>query len=87
MSFPPLRLAAPAKLNLYLHVTGRRADGFHLLDGLTAFIDVYDVLTLSPAATLSFEADGPFAHAFAGEDPTSNLVMRAARGLAEATRR
>ena len=49
MSFSPVTLAAPAKLNLYLHVTGRRADGYHLLDSLVAFTDIYDTLTLSPA--------------------------------------
>ena len=40
-------MAAPAKLNLYLHVTGKRVDGYHLLDGLVAFTDIYDVLTLA----------------------------------------
>ena len=41
-----MTLAAPAKLNLYLHVTGKRADGYHLLDSLVAFTDIYDTLTL-----------------------------------------
>ena len=41
---------APAKVNLYLHVTGRRADGYHLLDSLVAFADIGDFVTATPAA-------------------------------------
>ncbi len=82
-----LTLAAPAKLNLYLHVTGKRADGYHLLDSLIAFVDIADQVTISPADELSFAADGPFAGAFAGEDPAGNLVVRAARELAAVTGR
>ena len=82
-----LTLAAPAKLNLYLHVTGKRADGYHLLDSLVAFVDVCDRVTLTPAPELSFQADGPFAHAFADEDPAGNLVVRATRELAAVARR
>ena len=81
MSFQTVTLAAPAKLNLYLHVTGKRADGYHLLDSLVAFADIYDTLTLTPAPSLAFTADGPFAGGFGDEDPTTNLVVRAARGL------
>jgi 4-diphosphocytidyl-2-C-methyl-D-erythritol kinase len=77
-----LTLAAPAKLNLYLHVTGKRQDGYHLLDSLVAFIDVCDRIAIAPANELTFHADGPFAGAFAGEDPAGNLVVRAARALA-----
>src|SRR5690606_2384831 len=42
-----LRVAAPAKINLYLRVTGRRSDGYHLLDSLAAFADVHDTLLLA----------------------------------------
>jgi 4-diphosphocytidyl-2-C-methyl-D-erythritol kinase len=80
-----LTLAAPAKLNLYLHVTGKRPDGYHLLDSLAAFVDVHDTLTIAPSHSLSFTADGPFAAGFGDEDPATNLVVRAAKGLAEAT--
>ena len=80
-----MRLAAPAKLNLYLHVTGKRADGYHLLDGLVAFADVHDTLTLSPASALAFSIDGPFAPELA--DIESNLVVRAARALGAAAER
>lgn len=72
---------APAKINLYLHVTGRRADGYHLIDSLVAFADVGDRLTAEPAASLSLTVDGPQAAALAalGDD---NLVLRSARLLA-----
>ncbi len=75
-------VTAPAKLNLYLHVTGRRADGYHLLDSLVVFAGVGDRLTVSPADDLSLELMGPYAGALA-DDP-DNLVLRAARLLARA---
>ena len=77
-----VRRAAPAKLNLYLHVLGRRADGYHLLDSLVAFADVADVLTAREAPGLSLEITGPFAGPLR-DDPAENLVARAARALAE----
>lgn len=67
---------APAKLNLALHVTGRRADGYHLLDSLVCFASVGDTVTLSPGP-LSLRIDGPFAAGLeVGDD---NLCLRAAR--------
>ena len=72
---------APAKINLYLHVTGRRADGYHLLDSLVAFADVGDRVTVEPAAGFSFEVSGPDAGSLAGT-ATDNLVLRAARLIA-----
>lgn len=73
---------APAKVNLFLHVTGRRADGYHLLDSLAVFADAADELRAAPADTLSLTIEGPFAAALAVEP--DNLVLRAARALAEA---
>lgn len=80
----PLAASAPAKINLYLHVTGRRADGYHLIDSLVGFADICDRVTAEPAASLSFTVSGPEAAALAnvGED---NLVLRAARLLADRT--
>ena len=72
--------AAPAKVNLYLHVTGRRTDGYHLLDSLVTFAEIGDVLSVASAETLSLRVTGPFAAALAGEP--DNLVLRAARALA-----
>jgi 4-diphosphocytidyl-2-C-methyl-D-erythritol kinase len=74
---------APAKVNLYLHLTGRRADGYHLLDSLVVFAEAADVLTAEPAETLSLTVDGPFADGLATEP--DNLVLRAARALAAET--
>jgi 4-diphosphocytidyl-2-C-methyl-D-erythritol kinase len=73
---------APAKLNLYLHVAGRRADGYHLLDSLVAFSDVGDRLSVAPAPRLSLEITGPFARELAQDDLQKNLVWRAAEALA-----
>ncbi|MGH6981033.1 MAG: 4-(cytidine 5'-diphospho)-2-C-methyl-D-erythritol kinase [Stellaceae bacterium] len=73
---------APAKLNLYLHVTGKRDDGFHLLDSLVAFADIGDEIGVEPAAELRLAVDGPFAADLTG-DPRGNLVWRAAATLAE----
>jgi len=73
---------APAKLNLYLHVTGRRADGYHLLDSLVAFADIGDRLSAVAAPRLSLDLAGPFAADLAHEEPAKNLVWRAALALA-----
>lgn len=77
-----IRVAAHAKVNLYLHVVGRRADGYHLLDSLVVFADLHDMVSAEPADDLSLTVDGPFADALAGEP--DNLVLRAARALAAA---
>jgi 4-diphosphocytidyl-2-C-methyl-D-erythritol kinase len=69
--------AAPAKINLALHVTGRRADGYHLLDSLVAFAGPGDCLRAEPAAALTLAVTGPGAAGVpTGAD---NLVLRAAR--------
>ncbi len=73
---------APAKVNLYLHITGRRADGYHLLDSLVAFADIGDRITARRAASLSLEVGGPEAPQLAGPSE-DNLVLRAARLLAD----
>jgi 4-diphosphocytidyl-2-C-methyl-D-erythritol kinase len=75
---------AAAKVNLYLHVIGRRTDGYHLLDSLVAFPDIGDNLTAEPAAGLSLEIGGPEGASLAGE-VRNNLVLRAARLLADHT--
>lgn len=74
--------AAPAKVNLFLRITGRRADGYHLLDSLAVFPAVGDLLRVAPGDGLSLTVEGPFAAALASE--ADNLVLRAARALAEA---
>ena len=73
---------APAKLNLYLRVTGRRDNGFHELDSLVAFTGLHDTLRIEPADELRLDVAGPFADALT--DPSENLVLQAARRLVAA---
>ena len=70
---------APAKINLFLHVGQKRADGFHELESLVVFADFGDSLTFAPSRTLSLSVEGPFADKLAAEG--DNLVLRAARAL------
>ena len=72
---------APAKVNLALHVLGRRDDGYHELDSMVAFADVGDRLTIEVADTTSLAITGPFAKQL-GEDP-ENLVWKAHTALAQ----
>lgn len=75
----PVSAFAPAKVNLTLHVTGRRADGYHLLDSLVVFAEAGDRLTAAPADELALAVTGPLAAGVpTGAD---NLVLRAARLL------
>ena len=68
---------APAKLNLFLHVVGRRADGYHLLQTLFRFIDYADHLRFSPRA----DGEVVLATPLPGVPPESDLTVRAARLL------
>jgi len=77
--------AAPAKINLFLHVTGRRDDGYHALNTLISFIDLADVLHVQKSDAYALSVDGPFAaHAPSGDE---NLVTRAVRALESASGR
>jgi 4-diphosphocytidyl-2-C-methyl-D-erythritol kinase len=80
-SIDPIRVFAPAKINLFLHVGDARADGYHALQSLMAFADIGDELAIEPASGFSLLVDGPFAEALKGE--ADNIVLRAARMLAE----
>ncbi|MBI4922891.1 MAG: 4-(cytidine 5'-diphospho)-2-C-methyl-D-erythritol kinase [Devosia nanyangense] len=71
----PVIEAAPAKINLALHVTGRRADGYHSLEMLVAFAEVGDELEAAPARKDSLSITGPFAAALGNSE--GNLVLRA----------
>lgn len=75
-------IAAPAKVNLYLHVIDRRDDGLHELDSLFVRVDVADRLSAEAADTLSLEVRGPFAGALTASSLDDNLVLKAARLLA-----
>jgi len=67
-----------AKVNLTLHVTGQREDGYHLLDSLVVFAGIGDEITASTADDISLQVTGPFAGDL-GEESENNLVLRAAR--------
>ena len=72
---------APAKLNLFLHVTGRRADGYHELQTVFQVIDLCDTIAIRVTEDGRIERPaGP-----AGVDPDSDLTVRAARSLQAAT--
>ncbi|WP_321339514.1 4-(cytidine 5'-diphospho)-2-C-methyl-D-erythritol kinase [Breoghania sp.] len=79
---PHLTELAPAKVNLALHVTGRRADGYHELDTIAAFPPLGDTLEASPAPELSLTLKGPFAGDLTADG--DNLVLRTARALQHA---
>ncbi|WP_293575505.1 4-(cytidine 5'-diphospho)-2-C-methyl-D-erythritol kinase [Phaeobacter sp.] len=67
---------APAKINLTLHVTGQRADGYHLLDSLVVFADIGDRIVAEPASERSLQVQGAMADGVPADQ--SNLMWRAA---------
>ncbi len=73
-----IEVAARAKINLALHVTGRRADGYHLLDSLVVFTDIADRITVEAAPALELQITGPFAAQLSSR---YNFVLNAARAL------
>ena len=80
----PLRVFAPAKVNLTLRIVGRRDDGYHLLQSLAVFASVGDWLTAEPGdgeADAALTVSGPFGGALAGDSDLSPL--RAVRALAQ----
>ena len=80
MPSPALTRLAPAKLNLFLHITGRRADGYHELQTLFQLLDYGDELSFDPLPNgeLSLHAEGPTASAMPLDD---NLILQAAELL------
>lgn len=77
-----LRTIAPAKINLYLHITGRRDDGYHFLDSLVAFTNIGDELSLEESEDFNIKICGPMAAALSGE----NLVEKAVKLLSNAVK-
>ncbi|MBR2573108.1 MAG: 4-(cytidine 5'-diphospho)-2-C-methyl-D-erythritol kinase [Loktanella sp.] len=74
-----IKATAPAKVNLTLHVTGRRDDGYHLLDSLVVFAGVCDQLSATSSPDMRISVSGPFSPGVPNDD--SNLMMRAAIAL------
>ena len=72
---------APAKLNLFMHVVGRRADGYHEIQTVFQLVDLADRLFIAPRRDAEIRRlDGP-----AGIPPEEDLCVRAARRLQEAS--
>lgn len=76
MTRKSVRVFAPAKINLTLHVTGRRDDGYHLLDSLVAFAPIGDWLRIEEGNTLSLTVEGPEAKGVPAD--MKNLALKAA---------
>ena len=76
-----LVVSAPAKVNLFLHVTGRRDDGYHTLESLLALIDWCDTITLSRRADGDIARGNPMP----GVPESEDLALAAARALKAAT--
>lgn len=84
-----LHIFSPAKINLYLHITGRMDNGYHALDSLVGFVDVGDTITITPADEFCFNVDGPFAKSFHAKEldsspSSSNIAVKAAWDLSRA---
>lgn len=75
-----LTLAAPAKINLFLHVTGRRADGYHTLESLLVLVDLADSVELTVRDDGAISRSAPLA----GVPERDDLTLRAAHALREA---
>jgi 4-diphosphocytidyl-2-C-methyl-D-erythritol kinase len=75
----PMQIHAFAKVNLFLHVVGKRPDGYHVLDSLVVFAGIGDTLSLSANPMLNLKVEGPFAHQLQHE--SNNIVLRAVEAL------
>lgn len=76
-----ITIPAPAKINLSLRVTGKREDGYHLLESLVVFAEYGDEIEVQPAEELSLEIKGEFADLLKNETKEKNLVWWAAIAL------
>jgi 4-diphosphocytidyl-2-C-methyl-D-erythritol kinase len=77
-----VQVTAPAKINLFLEITGKRTSGYHILDSLFTFSDFGDVLHFQvPANEWSLSVSGDFASSISDEPLCDNLILKAARLL------
>ena len=77
-----VKLQAPARINLYLHITGRRIDGYHEMDSLVAFSELGDTLSVRSASGLTLALEGPVGESLGAQK--HNSVLKAAYLLADA---
>ncbi|MCX2722267.1 4-(cytidine 5'-diphospho)-2-C-methyl-D-erythritol kinase [Roseibium salinum] len=73
---------ARAKVNLALHITGQRPDGYHLLESLVVFPQIGDRIALEPSDRLELVVEGPFARDLKGPSE-DNLILKSVRAFAE----
>lgn len=76
-----LSAKAYAKINLFLHITGKRDDGYHTLQSLMTCIDLHDMLHFTPATHIDVSVEGAFSHAVPTDE--RNIVVKAAQLLKE----
>lgn len=76
-----ISLLAPAKVNLFLHITGRRENGFHELESLFVRTSFGDQVTVEDSDKLHLNITGPFSDALRQQPCDSNLVMKAAKSM------
>ena len=75
---------APAKVNLYLHITGKKKTGYHELDSLIVFTELHDIISVTTHHNIEISVRGPLAGQLS-ESPETNLVYKAAQILTELT--
>ncbi|MBF7683359.1 4-(cytidine 5'-diphospho)-2-C-methyl-D-erythritol kinase [Acinetobacter sp. B5B] len=75
-----IKVPSPAKLNLFLHITGRRSDGYHEIQTIFQLIDLYDWLTFTPTHTSHISIDG------VDIQPQDNLIYKAAQCLKDSAK-
>lgn len=68
-----MKLACPAKINLFLKLTGKRSNGYHELESLFAFLDIEDSLEILPSQNFSFNIHGEFANGLSSQD---NIITK-----------
>lgn len=74
-------IVAPAKINLFLHIIGRRSDNYHLLESIFAFTEFGDRLSFAPSDNITLKISGPFAGPLNNPLNKDNLIIRAANLL------
>lgn len=72
-----LSAMAPAKINLMLHVTGKRPDGYHLLESIVVFTQLGDRVEVAPSPMLKLNVTGPYAEKLP-TDPQENIIWKTA---------
>ena len=81
-----IRLDTPAKINLTLNITGRRGDGYHLMESLVTFADLKDIITITPAEKDRMIITGPYEDDLNYLSHDDNIIMKALNAFRDNTR-